>query len=514
MQISYKWKVVMVAVFGTLMEMIDMTIVVIALPRILTVFHENIDRVQLVSSVYLVATAITAPAAAFLARRYGVKRVYLFGQIGFLIGSMLCGISWNVYALIIFRVIQGLSGGLESPLGMSLIFTYVPPEERGTAMGIFGIPMVLAPILGTTLGGYLVQYWDWRMCFYVNLPVVTAASLLGLVWLKDTPHESGLPFDWKGLFLSALGFGTMLLAFTYAPAWGWTDAGILAFLGISVISLVLWVYVELHTETPMLNLRVFNFRCYQLGTAVSFATTLGLFSSMFLLPLFLQNLRGLGPFATGLLMIPQAVGSVFGMTIGGRIYDKAGARAPTIVGLLLVALFTFRLAGLDVTTSDAELRLILLARGFGLGAAMMPVMAYIQKDITGDLIPQASSLTNVMRSVFAGLGTAIFASLLSSFEKTNLAIMVQTMTPDSAHTLQLVSTIQVYLQQLGMTLDAARQLTIYFLYQMTALRAAVLAFQKAYVISAVIVMAAIIPALFLTGTIKKNGTVRPSVPID
>ena len=180
---------------------------------------------------------------------------------------------------------------------------------------------------------------------------------------------------------------------------------------------------------------------------------------------------------------------------------------------MVVALFTVRLSGIDVTTSDAELRLILVARGFGLGAAMMPVMAYIQKDITGELIPQASSLTNVMRSVFAGLGTAIFASLLSSFEKTNLAIMVQTLTPDSAHTLRLVSTIQVYLQQLGLTLDAARQLTTYFLYKLTALRAGVLAFEKAYVISAIIVTAAIIPALFLTGTIKKNGTGRPSVPI-
>ncbi len=264
----------------------------------------------------------------------------------------------------------------------------------------------------------------------------------------------------------------------------------------------------------MLNLRVFKFSCYSLGTTVNFATTLGLFSAMFLLPVFLQNLRGLGSFATGLLIIPQAVGSIFGTTIGGRIYDKVGPRIPVIAGLIIVGIFTLRLTTLDVTTSDAELRLILFLRGFGMGTAMMPVMAYIQKDITGELIAQASSLTNVMRSVFAGLGTAIFASLLSSFEKTNMAIMVQTLTPDSGLTLRLVSTIQVYLEKTGMTLEAARQLTTSVLYQLTSLRAAVLAFQKSYLISAIIVLAAIIPALFMTLGAKKKRTGADNTPLD
>ncbi len=511
--LSYKWKVLLVAVLGTLMEMVDMTITNIALPRILTVFHENIDRVQLVTSTYLVATAITAPAAAFMARKYGVKRVYQLGQIGFLVGSMLCGLAWNIYALIFFRILQGLCGGLESPLGMSLIFSNVPQEERGTAMGIFGIPMVLAPILGTTLGGYLVQYYDWRWVFYVNVPVVALASFLGFIWLKDTPHQKDLPLDWKGLVLSAAGFGCVLLGFTYAPSWGWSAGGIVAFFGTGITSLAAWIYVELHEKNPMLNLRVFKFVSYRLGTMVLFATTIGLFSAQFLLPLFLQNLRGLGSFATGILLIPQAVGAVVGSLIGGRVFDRAGPRIPAVVGLAVTGIFTLTLVGMDVTTSDSSLRLALFLRGFGMGAAMMPVMTYAQQDIFGPMIAQASSLTNVMRSVFAGFGTAIFASLLSTFEKTNLANLVQTLTPDSGRVLQLVSGIQVRLQQGGMTLDAARRMTTYVLYQLTVLRAGVLAFDKAFLISAIVVLAAIIPALFMRGRKKGQGP-RPAPAVE
>ena len=250
------------------------------------------------------------------------------------------------------------------------------------------------------------------------------------------------------------------------------------------------------------------------GTSVSFATTIGLFSAQFLLPVFLQNIRGLGALATGILLIPQAIGSVLGSTIGGRLYDKFGARLPAIIGLLITGLLTLKLTGMDVSTSDSELQLILIFRGLGMGMAMMPVMTYAQQDIPPLLQAQASSMSNVCRSVFSGLGTAIFASLLNSFIKFNTATLVQTITPDSGRVLQLLSIIQVYLQQTGMTLDAARQFAIYTIYQLTALRAAVLAFDKAYLVSAIVVLLAIIPAFFLTRRVKKKDNGSHTIPVD
>ena len=182
-------KVLLVAIAGTFMVILDQTIMNTALPHIIAVFNETADRAQLVISAYLMATAITTPAAAFLAERFGIKRVYLFAQAGFLVGSILCGMSWDASSLITFRVLQGLCGGLLSPLAMTFLFTTVPPEDRGDAMAIFGIPMMLAPAIGPTLGGYLVDSWSWRMCFYVNVPVVLIAICMGLAWIEDTPNS-------------------------------------------------------------------------------------------------------------------------------------------------------------------------------------------------------------------------------------------------------------------------------------------------------------------------------------
>ncbi len=183
---SQQWKIVIVTIAGTFMVILDQTIVNIALPHIMAVFHETADKAQLVVSAYLMANAITTPAAAFLSKRFGIKRVYLLGQVGFLAGSVLCGMAWDINSLITFRVLQGLSGGLLMPLAMTMLFANVPTEQRGMAMSIFGIPIMLGPAIGPTLGGYLVDSVDWRWCFYVNVPIVIFAVYIGYSWIKDT----------------------------------------------------------------------------------------------------------------------------------------------------------------------------------------------------------------------------------------------------------------------------------------------------------------------------------------
>ena len=207
--------------------------------------------------------------------------------------------------------------------------------------------------------------------------------------------------------------------------------------------------VELRVKIPLLDLRVFKFKGYSLGTFLTFVTTMGLYSAMLLLPLFLQTVRGLGAFQAGLLMIPQAIGSMFGTIIGGRFYDRVGPRPPVIVGLILTGYMTWQLSALDVTTPDSTFMLLIALRGVGIGLAMMPVMTFALAEVPVALTSAASTISNVLRSVFGGLATAIFASLLSSYENSNLAIMVQTVTPDSGTTLRVMSTAQVYLQQAG-----------------------------------------------------------------
>jgi len=506
MPVSSEWKVILVAIAGTFMVILDQTIVNVALPHIMAVFNETAERAQLVISAYLMATAISTPAAAFLSTRFGIKRVYLLAQAGFLAGSVLCGMAWNTNTLILFRIIQGLSGGLLMPLAMTFLFTSVPYEERGSAMAIFGIPMMLGPAIGPTLGGYLVTDLTWRMCFYVNVPVVILAIYIGLSWIEDTP-KSPVSFNYKGFLFAAVGFSSLLYGLSYAPSWGWGDERILGLFALGIVSIATWVISELKVKSPMLDLRIFTYGGYSLAIGINFVTTIGLFSAVFLLPLFLQNLRGLSAFDSGLILLWGALGPAITMPISGRLYDRIGPRVPVLLGLVITGFTTLWLQGLDITTPDSAIRLILFLRGMGLGLAMMPVMTYALAAVPMKMTSQASSLINVTRTVFGSLGIAVFGSLLDNFQKTNLATLVQTVTPNSVEALRVLSTIQVTALQSGLTMDAARQLGTVVLYQFVNVKASVMAFDSDYLIAALIVFAGILPALFLPhGSLKKGGT--------
>lgn len=497
-------RVLIIAIAGTFMVILDQTIMNTALPHIIAVFNETTDRAQLIVTAYLMATAITTPCAAYLADRFGIKRIYLFSQAGFLLGSILCGISWDVQSLIFFRVLQGLAGGLLGPLAMTFLFISVPPQDRGTAMAIFGIPMMLAPAIGPVLGGYLVDYWSWRMVFYINVPVVLIAIALGYAWIEETRTISN-SFDYRGFMLAAVGFSAILYAFSYAPTWHWNDWRIVTLLSVGGACILAWVIVELSDKNPMLDLHMFKNTGFSLGIGLTFVTTIGLFSLIFLLPVFLQNLRGMRAFDSGLMTLPQALGSMLTMPIAGKIYDRAGPRIPAVCGLIVTGICSLWLQVLDVTTPDTELRLILLVRGMGMGLSMMPIMTYTLSVVPQRMTSQASSLLNVSRTVFASLGIAVFATMLDTFTRNNLAHMAQTVTPDSVTALRTISQIQVYLMQSGMSVDAAHRGALLLLYQYVNLRAAVTAFDMDYVIGAVIVLLGIIPAMLLpSGRIRKS----------
>ncbi|MBN1375949.1 MAG: DHA2 family efflux MFS transporter permease subunit [Dehalococcoidia bacterium] len=500
---SAEYKILIVSVLGTFMVILDQTIMNIALPHIMAVFNETADRAQLVISAYLMATAITTPAAAYLCDRFGIKKVYLLSQVGFLVGSVLCGLAWNTNTLVFFRVLQGLAGGLLSPIAMTMLFLNVPPEDRGTMMAIFGIPMMLAPAIGPVLGGYLVTYWDWRMCFYVNVPVVLLAIAIGMIWIADSPLKKST-FDIKGFMLAAIGFSSILYAFSYAPSWHWDDWRIVTMLVVGSACILTWILVELREKQPMLDLHIFKYGGFSLATGLNFVVTIGLFSVIFLLPLFLQNIRGLNAMQTGLMLMPMVLGSMITMPIGGRLYDTIGPRVPAVIGIVLTAVSSFWLQMLDVTTPDSILLLILFIRSMGMGFCMMPIMTYAMSAVPLNMTAQASSITNVSRTIFASLGVAVFATMLDQFQKTNAAVMAQTLTPDSSIAMQFLSTVQVMMMQAGQTMEAARMMGISLLSQYVNLRAIVAAYELDYVISALIITLGIIPAMFLPfGRAKK-----------
>lgn len=498
--VSYQWQVLIVVIVGSFMTMLDQTVVNIALPKIITVFQATINTSQLVLTGYMLALAIIMPATGYLSDTFGTKRLYLFSMACFTLGSLLCGLAWNVPSLVAFRVLQGLGGGMMSPLGMTILFKVVPPEQRGTLMGIFGLPLMVAPVLGPTVGGYIVEYIDWRVIFTMNIPVGIIGLLLGYTILRETERIPNLRFDMWGFLLSGGGFALLLYGLTYGATDGWGSPHIVAEVGGGVLLLVLWVVVELTDDQPLLDLRIFRNRTYSLATAVSFVVTVGTFSSIFLLPLFLQNLRGLGALETGLLTFPQSVGAAFMMPISGKLFDKVGPRPLMVSGLLILAFGTWRLATLSLDTSNAYLTTTLVLRGMGLGLCMMPSMTVAMNTLVGRQVARGSALTNVMRQVFSAFGTAIFATLLSTRQTYHQAMLSQAMTPDAPPVRTALAGAQRMVLHNGGTPLQAQVTAISALAQRVGVAASVMSFDDCFLAAAVLSLAAIPIALVLRGT--------------
>src|SRR5947209_16274368 len=238
--LDYKWILAMVVILGVFMSILDQTIVNIAIPRLQTAFGADIHSVQWVLTAYILAQGVATPAAAFFADTLGIKRFYIISLGAFTLGSALCGLAWSLPILILFRVLQGLGGAALFPLSITLLFREFPPRERGMAMGFFGVPALLAPALGPTLGGYLVTYADWQLIFYINVPVGIVAIILSLLFIREYRPDVGMRFDVLGFCFSSIGLASILYALSSASTDGWGSTTVLGFLFGGLFSLALF----------------------------------------------------------------------------------------------------------------------------------------------------------------------------------------------------------------------------------------------------------------------------------
>jgi EmrB/QacA subfamily drug resistance transporter len=495
--LAYHWQALIVIVLGSFMVVLDTTIVNIALPKIIQVFQSTVDEGDMVVTGYMLALAIVMPATGYLSDRFGSKRIYLLTVFLFTAGSALCGLAPSMEGLIAFRVLQGIGGGMVQPLGMSILLQASPPNQRGTVMGLFGIPVLLAPAVGPTLGGYLVEYVDWRWIFTVNVPVGALAILSGLLLLRETPHQNRGRFDWAGFVLAATGFSAALLALSKAPADGWTAPHIVVLYLITAAALPCWVVVELAQDDPMLDLTVLTDRTYLMGQIVLSVAMVAMYSLLLLLPLFLQNVRGLGAMETGLLLMPNALAAMVMMPIAGRLSDKLGARPLAVPGLLCLALATWLVTSLDIQTSDDWLRLTLALRGAATGVMFMPVMTAAMDNIAPPKIPRATALSNVLRQLAGAFGTAMFASLLQDHTRLHAAALAQAVSPVSVTAVHALSTAQLAFQSQGFPASTAHTLALLALTQMVNAAALVRAFDDCFRVATLVALVGVGPALLL-----------------
>lgn len=498
-RLDYKWLVLIVVASGTFLVVLNQTIMNVALPRIMNVFGAGIDQAQLILTAFMLATAVIMPATSFLSERLGSKRLFLLTIALFSIGSLFCGLAWSLPSLIVARVLQGLGGGMIQPLGMAILFQVTPPHQRGTIMGLFALPVMIGPIFGPIVGGYLVEYADWRWIFFINLPIGLAGLLIGWRLLRETPTSHGRSFDYIGFALATICSSGALLGLSQAPARGWSHPMVSLALAVAAVTLPLFIWWELRTPQPLLNLRLFAIPAFAIAGVVNFVAMTTMFSSVFLIPVFLQNLRGLGPTQTGLMLVPQALASTVSILIGGRLFDLIGPRPLILIGLAIMIGSSWPLVYLDLTTSDATLIWLMTLRGAATGFLVMPAITAWLSSAPPHLTANASALNNVLRQLYSTFATAIFAWILQERTAFHNAYLAMQAWPEAPAIAQLLAAGQRLANQQGLSLVEGKSLVVAQLVGQFRLASAVRGFDDCFLVATLLAAVGVVPVLFMSG---------------
>lgn len=407
-----RWLPLIVTTVGSFMSILDSTIVNIALPTILKDFGTSLQSGSFVITSYLMALAVVIPLTGYLGERVGMKRLYMVTLAFFTLGSALCGLAWNVQSLVAFRVVQGLGGGMLQPLGMAIVFTMITPLERPHFMALLGIPALLAPMLGPTVGGYLVEYSSWRAVFLINVPIGIVDIALAWVLLKETPIRADTRMDFRGFGFAAMTFPVLLLALSLGEGQGWGSPMVLALASVGFVGFGFFVRTELRNSDPMLQVRLFAIPMFRLAIFVQWIGFFSLFGLNYLMPLFLQRAHGLGAAEAGQVLLPMGVVAFITMNTAGRLYHRLGPRPLVISGLTVLAVTTVAWSRVGADTPVPVIMVIVTGRGLGLGLFSQTVQLVAYNSIPSQQIPRATALVNMGQRINGALSTAILTTVL------------------------------------------------------------------------------------------------------
>jgi EmrB/QacA subfamily drug resistance transporter len=410
-----KYKVLISVIFGIFMVILDTTVINVAFQTLRAEFGASLNDSQWIISIYVLLLGISTPLSAFLSNRYGMKRIYLVGLSIFIIGSFLSGISPTLGFMIAARALQGFGGGIALPLSSAILLRSFPPKEQGAALGIFGIAALVAPAMGPILGGYLVDHNLWRFIFFINPPIGIIGIILGSYFLPDFLGDHWPALDWMGLVTEVIGFGSVLYAASVAANFGWSAPGVLTWFIIGGLGLTAFALIELFVaKEPLLDLRLFKRPTFLSASLLGYVSVISLFGAEFLLPIYLQFLRGKTAFETGLILLPMAATGGIATIIAGRLYDRLGPRVLLAFGFGILILNTWQLSQIRADTPVSWILFLLALRGVAFGATIQTTFVTALSAVPLPKIAHGSSLTQATRNVVQAVGVAILATVLVS----------------------------------------------------------------------------------------------------
>lgn len=407
-------KILAALLFGMFIAILNQTLLNVALPKINTEFNISASTGQWLMTGFMLVNGILIPITAYLFNKYSYRKLFLVALVLFTIGSLICAISMNFPIMMVGRVLQAIGAGVLMPLGSIVIITIYPPEKRGAAMGTMGIAMILAPAIGPTLSGYIVQNYHWNVMFYGMFIIGIIAILVGFVWFKLYQYTTNPKADIPGIIFSTIGFGALLYGFSEAGNKGWGSVEIETMFAIGIIFIILFVIRELRMKAPMLNLEVLKFPTFTLTTVINMVVMMSLYGGMILLPIYLQNLRGFSALDSGLLLLPGSL--IMGLLgpFADKLLDTIGLKPLAIFGIAVMTYATWELTKLNMDTPYMTIMGIYVLRSFGMAFIMMPMVTAAINALPGRLASHGNAFLNTMRQLAGSIGTAILVTVMTT----------------------------------------------------------------------------------------------------
>lgn len=415
--------------FATFVAFLNNSLLNVALPTIMHDFGIDYSAVQWLSTGYMLVSGILIPVSAFLLTKFTNRSLFITSLSIFTLGTLIAAIAPSFIWLITGRMVQAAGSAVMSPLLMNIMLISFPREKRGTAMGLFGLVMITAPAIGPTLSGYIVQYYNWRILFEMIIPFAVIALLLAIWKFRSVMPTRPTKLDYLSVVLSTLGFGGLLYGFSDASSSGWSDPIVIACIAVGALALALFIIRQLRLETPLLNLSVFKHKMYALSAIISTVNAAALFSGMILTPAYVQNVRGISPLDSGLMMLPGAIVMGVMSPITGKLFDKFGPRVLGALGLAITAAATFMMSNFDLNTSYNYIIAIYSIRMFGISMVMMPIMTNGLNQLPTRLNPHGTAANNTIQQVAGAIGTAIFVSIMNATSKSSAANQLAALDP-------------------------------------------------------------------------------------
>jgi DHA2 family multidrug resistance protein len=497
--IKHKWVISLAVMLGPMMEVIDSSIINIALPNMMGSLGANLDEVTWMVTGYMVANVTIVPISGWLSMRFGRKRYFLVSIALFTIASVLCSFVHNLYLLILIRILQGIGGGALVPTSQAILMETFPPEEQGTAMSIFGFGMMVCPSLGSILSGWVTDNYNWSWNFYINVPLGILAFFLVLFFIEDPTYlkPAGSRIDYMGFILLAIGIGCLQTVLQKGERADWFESKLITWLSLVVmITLPLFILRELKTDHPVVNLRVLSNRSLWVGTIFTTIIGFGLYGSLVLISVYFQNLLHYTSWETGKFFFYSAAAIAVVMPISGKLLNKISPRYLIGTGVGFFALAIYRMSHFTLETRYEEVFWNQIIRGIGLGLSVAPLNVIALKTLDKKDIPSASGIYNLMRQLGGSFGIAILVALLTRGEATHRVNLIQHIHTLNPLAVQRLDTLEQGLLARGEDLVSAKRGALKLLDQTLHIQALMLSFVDGFQFLVTLILLSL-PLLFL-----------------